>query len=379
MPALLGTGTSIFFATSGFTAEVTEYAFSPISRKAVRTTHFSTPQAGTGQFGGHTYIPVKLVDPGYLTMSLSFNPQRPPPIMGPPEAITLTYPLEEGYATPARWSNFTGFVTDWSLGIPVEGRMTASIEIKLSGLVTQIAGTVLDPGGDTTTASLLACLRAYWKLGEATGTTREDSTANNLDLADNNSVAQVAGNVGTAAQFTAASSQSLTLAGGSAGLLSFGNTDFSIAAWVKLTDLLATYILIGKGTPLPSLRNMEYQLAFDLTAGRWQFLVGNGVTFATTAHVTSPLAGTWSFLVGRHNAATDTIALTLNDPLVLPASAPWSGGSYLSGLDFALGKYGGYAGGHTNGVLDEVSVYNCCLTDTEISFLYNNGSGRALF
>jgi hypothetical protein len=377
VPALLGTGAVITFQTSNFTADITEFAFSRISRKAVRTTHFRTPQATAGTFGGHTWMPVKLVDPGYLTLSVSFNPQRPPPINGDPEPITITYPVDIGYATPARWSNLTGFVTDWRIGIPLEGRMTASVEIKLSGLVTQTAGTLIDPSGSSSATTLLACLRAYWALGEATAATREDSHINNLDLADNNGVTQVAGKVGNGAGFALASSQSLTLAGASASLLSCGNADFTITAWVKLTDLTATYILVSKGTPLPSTNSMEYQLAFNsTTGGRWQFLVGNGVSSGQTQHATAAIAGTWVFLVGRHDAAANTVTLTLNDPTVLPATASWSGGSYNSGLDFAIGKYGGFAGGYANAVIDEVGVFNCVLTDAEILHLYNGGAGR---
>jgi len=66
-------------------------------------------------------------------------------------------------------------------------------------------------GGAGGPSSLLSGLTAAWELGEASGS-RADSTANALTLTDSNGVTQSSGvgGVGNAAQFVAASSQSLT-------------------------------------------------------------------------------------------------------------------------------------------------------------------------
>lgn len=226
-------------------------------------------------------------------------------------------------------------------------------------------------GGGGGSSTLLNDLIAFWKLEDADSTTREDAYTNNLDLTDNNGVTQEPAIINNGAGLAAASSQYLSRAAGGAGLLSFGDTDFTITLWVYLLDGLATYILCSKGTPLPTLTTMEYQIAFDLVSGRWQFLVGNGTTTGAVSHTSAAVPGVWTFLACRHDAAADTITITVNDPAVAPAVASWSGGSYLSGLDFALGRYGAYSGGHANAILDAVGVWGRVLTDQEITQLWN--------
>jgi hypothetical protein len=147
---------------------------------------------------------------------------------------------------------------------------------------------------------------------------------------------------------------------------------------VNLTaPLVLTSILVSKGTPIPSTNFMEFQLAFNIAgASGWQFLVGNGAA-AGAAQLAGPLdTGVWRFLVGRHDSVANTVDITVNGPATF-AGSPWSGGSYLSGLGFAIGQYGGFAGGFSDALIDEVSIFNCVLSDAEILHLYNSGAGRA--
>ena len=137
----IGTGTTITFATSGFTAEVIETIdWTTITRGAVDTTHMTSTQASTGNFGGRTFMPTKLADPGTINLMVHFRPDTNVPIHGAAETITVTFPLVSGDATAAYWYG-TGFITEMGPSVPLEDRMTNRLSLKFSGLVTMVDAT----------------------------------------------------------------------------------------------------------------------------------------------------------------------------------------------------------------------------------------------
>ena len=132
----IGTGTTITFATTGFSAEIVETInWANIARPAVDTTHMLSTQPTSGTFGGRTFIPPKFADPGEITLQVHHNPQLNVPINSAPEVITVTFPLVTGDATAAYWSG-TGFITSMGIAIPLEDKMQNTITVKMSGLIT---------------------------------------------------------------------------------------------------------------------------------------------------------------------------------------------------------------------------------------------------
>ena len=122
----IGTGTTITFADSAFSAELLSVNGSGLARASVDTTHLGT-------VGGMTFIPTDLVDSGEFEIEIHFNPDNFPPIDAPVEVITITFPLVAGDSTPAKWV-CEGFMTNFDWGVQLEDKMTASATIKLSGL-----------------------------------------------------------------------------------------------------------------------------------------------------------------------------------------------------------------------------------------------------
>lgn len=137
----IGTGTTITFGTSGFTAEIIETIdWTTVTRGAVDTTHMTSTQASAGNFGGRTFMPTKFADPGTINLMVHFKPDTNVPIHGLSETITVTFPLVSGDATAASWSS-SGFITEMSPAIPLEDKMTNRITVKLTGLVTMTDAT----------------------------------------------------------------------------------------------------------------------------------------------------------------------------------------------------------------------------------------------
>lgn len=127
-----GTGASITFGTSSFSATVTAINGEAIERVAIETSHLGTTTA-------RTFIPGDLFDPGEVSLELLFDPDNKPPLNGAAETITVTFPVAAGETNGATWAA-SGFVTGFSYGVPLEELMTGTMTIKLSGDITVTGG-----------------------------------------------------------------------------------------------------------------------------------------------------------------------------------------------------------------------------------------------
>ncbi len=132
-PIDVGTGTTISFGTSGFSAYILEVGGPGISREVVDTTHMGTT-------GGKTYRPGDLYDGGELSLSVAFDGSISPPMLAgeQPETITVTWPIPAGLSTGAIWS-FSGFMSNYTPTSPIEDKMTASVTVKVTGSITLTA------------------------------------------------------------------------------------------------------------------------------------------------------------------------------------------------------------------------------------------------
>ena len=128
MPADVGTGTTIGFGTSGFSAEILNVDGASMTREVIDTSHMGTTT-------WRTFIPGDLSDPGEVTFEFHFDPDAQPPINGAAEPITITFPLPAGQATPATLVG-SGFISSWEFSDPFEDKMTANGTIKWSGALT---------------------------------------------------------------------------------------------------------------------------------------------------------------------------------------------------------------------------------------------------
>lgn len=129
----VGTGTTIAFGTSSFTADLLSLDSGGASRESYETSHMGTTT-------DMTFSPKSLVDRGSIDIEIAFDPDDQPPIGGATETITITFPLPAGGATAATLVG-SGFVTDWAFSVPFEERMTATATIKWAAGVTWTAST----------------------------------------------------------------------------------------------------------------------------------------------------------------------------------------------------------------------------------------------
>jgi hypothetical protein len=120
----VGTGTTI--AGNGYAAQLTDLQWGSITRESLPTSHMGTALGGTAEFGGHTFMPGDLADPGEITATFHFDPDLTPPINSAAAAITITWPETGTFIG-------SGFCTSFEINDPLEDVMTCTCTYKMTG------------------------------------------------------------------------------------------------------------------------------------------------------------------------------------------------------------------------------------------------------
>lgn len=228
---------------------------------------------------------------------------------------------------------------------------------------------------------LLNALIAYWPLNETSGNALDLHT-NALTLTDVNTVTSATGKVYVKArQFAATNSECLARAGDDA-LLSVGDTDFSLAAWVYMDSKPANYMMIvGKDSNASGGR--EYGLRWSNTADRIGLVLLDGtssVGLATANTYGAPGLSTWLFVVAWHDSVANTANIQINNGSVDSAATTGAPGDTTS--RFTVGAYITSAG-YWDGRIGPAMMWKSAaggggvLTARQRTALYNGGAGLA--
>lgn len=127
----IGTGTSISFGTSAFSARLVEVEWGGLKRASIQTTIMGTTS-------NHTFMPGDLVDRGELNLTFHFDPSLTPPIAGAIETVTITFPVPAGLTNGASWAA-SCFMTDYKPSSKIETLMEATATLKITGAITIVA------------------------------------------------------------------------------------------------------------------------------------------------------------------------------------------------------------------------------------------------
>lgn len=212
-------------------------------------------------------------------------------------------------------------------------------------------------------------LVAFWNLGEASGT-RFDAHST-YDLTENGIIGSVTGVVGVAANHISSNTDSLYHPDDAA----FDVTgDLTVAGWINSSSLSGSCAIIGKinggGNQRSyllyrSLDKLRFLVCSDGTSG------GNTIVESTASISTN----TWYFVVGVFKA-NDVVELWVDGAsAVTPVAAPASLHSGTARLELFSFNEGTIS--TLPAYLDQVAIWSRALSASEISTLYNSGSGVA--
>lgn len=230
----------------------------------------------------------------------------------------------------------------------------------------------LGKGGpyDYVASGMHTSLIAYWLLGEASGTRADSHGANNLT--DNNTVTQATGIQGNAAQFTAANSESLSIADNTD--LSMGDIDFTLCCWAYLDSTGVTKDFMAKHLSAGDQRAYRLNIQASNQAFFYVDPLGTAIGEASVTATTfgAWAASAWHFVIAWHDATANTINIQVDDTGV--NSTAFTLGVFDNTAAFQLGNSGNNE--YHNGRLDEAAVWKRVLTADERSYMYNGGLGR---
>lgn len=342
---------------------------------------------------------------GSTTSSVALNI-----IVGPPSVAEAPVSLQRFSGTPFRFTVTTGGsrpqTFQWQLnGADIAGATSASYSGTASAAT---AGTytcrIANSAGSVTTSAQLtvspvatgfaaAALTtrplAYWRLGEAAGTTAYDSVGQLNGTYFNTTLKQGGYSVvdtDTAALFGGTNSYVGLISGLPGSGIDFAgtNTSFTLELWAKGgSGQPDESTLIAKGTGAEGTTANE-QFSIDIASGKYRFFTrGNNNTLYSADATVGP-NDSWQHIVAvydQSNPASPELRLYVNGELsdsspgrpqgLRASSAPVSIGSK------RLGNSPGYDGSF-DGIIDEVVIYDTILSDSDISTHFAAAYGSTL-
>jgi len=239
----------------------------------------------------------------------------------------------------------------------------------------------VDVKNDTTLSTSLV---SYYELEESSGT-RTDSHGSN-DLTDNNTVLGGTGIQGGCADLEMANSEYLSHAD-NADLSPTG--DFSFNMWVKPENFTTTASGAGSANPfveklLGAGNQRSFVFAIDYGNGdatpdyTYRAAISSDGSSLTTKYSTAAqfnmTEGAWQMMTFIYDASAGEFSIYRNNSLEVTLTGfPTS--VYDSTSQFNLGAAPNALVSYFDGLLDEVGYWKKVLTSSEISALYNSGSG----
>jgi hypothetical protein len=208
-------------------------------------------------------------------------------------------------------------------------------------------------------------LRAYWALDEASGD-RVDSVGD-ADLTAVNTPGTVAGKIGDAATFTAASSQALYRAG---QVDIDGQYGISIAFWVYAPTGSPTFArYFFDGAFFTSYLTIDTQNSAPLVVS---FVAANDAGEITTSGSVLPSHDNWHHVSAKYDPATMLTYISVNRAAWSAAPTPLAAAHPTVSEDYGAGAVwlGGYPGAYSTSYMDEVGLWNAALSDAAFDLHY---------
>ncbi len=228
--------------------------------------------------------------------------------------------------------------------------------------LTSITATLNGNTANTAVVPNIPGLVGYWSLNEGSGTTTDDNSDNNnigtLSPSCPDCPSWVNGKFGKALQFDGVNDN---VNAGSDVSLNFVSQDFTIGVWIKTTDTDGTIVERGL------IQTDGYTLMFDPYVHLLTHQSGS-YTYCRSQHPAN--SGDWEHWIAVRQGVNFRLYRNGIEDV------PYTGGNcnaisspVTSGRPLTIGR--GNTWGNTNGIIDEVVVYNRALSESEIKQLYS--------
>lgn len=232
-------------------------------------------------------------------------------------------------------------------------------------------------------STLLTSLVSFWEMQELSGTRYDAHSTNHLTANGTGGVAQAAGKVGWAADFEDGDSDYLEITDGSQSGLDL-STDWSFSAWVYFEALPTSGNLMtiaSKGVNGGG--NGQYAMQIYNDTGTYRLRVtvydstNPGDNLTINIGVVTPSTATWYHYVWTFTESTFTSQGFVNGSSLGAGvvHTGYDGTMNNSTGPFAIGRLATSNTSYWDGRIDQLGVWSKVLSGSEITDLYNSGSG----
>jgi hypothetical protein len=216
----------------------------------------------------------------------------------------------------------------------------------------------------------------WWHLNENSGVNVFDSSSNNRNGTTINSPSWVAGKLNSALQFNGAN-QYVNFTNISVGDFE-RNQSFSTEFWFK-TSNTGTQIFISKMAPSGNYNGWEVWYEGTSTNRMYFDLFNNAASNAIRVYfINSTISdNAWHHLIVTYDGSSSATGVKFYYDGALKSTIASSDSLSLSTSTSAPFQISGRGNGATGttGILDEIVIYNKVLSQSDITFRYNNGAG----
>lgn len=216
-------------------------------------------------------------------------------------------------------------------------------------------------------------IQGFWKLDEESGI-RYDETDNHNDLQDNNTVLYGTGKIGNAADFERTNSEYLSITDAlQTGLDITG--EITICSRIKLEQKPSTVGgNFGVVSKYDDVGNYGYSARVAFSGDILYFtLSSNGSAQIAAGGSTALNAGTWYDTAFTLNQTTDKMQCYLNG-VADGAAVAYTSNIFNNNCAFWIGNQ--YGNQYMDGLIDEVIIWNTCLTAEEVLKVKNISAYR---
>ena len=226
--------------------------------------------------------------------------------------------------------------------------------------------------GSESTPSLLTGLTTYYRMEEASATTRLDEIGS-IDLTDVGSIGQGDGIQGFGAQFS--SSDRLYSAGAAPSAVKLAG-DRTFCFWYQ-HETTPTGSTNGRVMGVDDLTNREWEITRSNSNNMGFFTWDNSLNYKAVYASKAWVDETWYFVVAYYDQAGQEIGISIDNGAFSTGAIVDTTMNTSTSEAFEIGGVSGTSTRWLSGNLDEIGVWNRVLPADEITWLYNGGTGRA--
>lgn len=249
------------------------------------------------------------------------------------------------------------------------------LSVQLSG---QIIPGVVASSVQSAPNTLLTNILAYWKYNESSGTNLNDEVSTHDQTAQTGTTTGATGKLSYGVDFTTSTCDTYM------PNFNISGDKLTISVWFKLDILPSTagrdYCIVSSNHGTAPY--YAFNISIKQTTNYISFKINNTTPTTYTAVTANSVVttGTWYNLVCICRGTGQTMKIYLNNSDITNTSDTFTGTIFqnsASGWSWGNTWYDGDGTNGVDGIMDEIGVWDKAVTTTEISTLWNGGTGKS--